>query len=822
MSYPTCPVVDKQRRAGVYWRRGGFYLFCTFFVIAFVLYRNGSAPQLALASALGTEAQVDGTQLYVAPNGNDANPGTQAQPLRTIQRAIDRAVAGTTVFLRQGTYHEIVKIDQSGTTAQPIVLAAFQGERPVIDGQYTLPDSPPVRWNNTINPPRSFNYDAMLRIKGSHIIVRGIEITRSAGRGIVVGGRDHNSRSTNVTIEDCSVHDVRNSPIQMQHVTNSVVQRCNIYHGSDYAIHDRSTSEMNWPSMLMVSDASHVIFRGNTIRENWGEGVSANEDSTDITIEDNTIYDNMGQQLYVHRSRGVIIQRNLIYHSNNPNFRRGGDPSGCIALNNESDFAASITVEEVDVRHNVVVGCRRNMALWSSDQTHLPIHDVRIVNNTFVNAFSNTARGAVNFSINANNLQNIVIENNVIVQTTTTDQFIGNATSNAAITYRKNLWSRTPPANMSSNSDLVVAPGLNNPYAALSSGGVQLNWYAPNPGSPAATNGVGAIDIFNRNPGNPTPTPAAHTPTATPVAPTPTATSVGNPGGCARGGTNALTNGSFEERTKQWYFATNGRGSLRTDRAAYDCTWTARLQIDRAGSTTKFYQKEIQLEPNTRYLLHFAAFSNSGHDLNVDLQKNGGTRTDYGIKSMKADLQTGWRVFYIEFTTKGFTNNVKNARLQFSLSPYSSAGDVYWLDRIVLEKVTARGQSTLPDDPVEHVQLVPVEELLGASSSVIQGYVTLATTDGSQRVPDEDSAVATLIDTATNGENYQDVVESDEAGFYTFAGMPAGDYQLSISPPPGYLAPEPHLFQVQAEGQQEFTDQLAPAVAVIYLPIVQE
>ena len=821
MTLSTCPVVDKQHRSGVYWRRGGFYLFCTCFVIAFVLQLNGSTPQLALASALGTAAQADSTQLYVAPNGNDANPGTQAQPLRTIQRAVDRAVAGTTIFLRQGTYHEIVKIDQSGTAAQPIILAAFQGERPVIDGQYTLPDSPPVRWNNTINPPRSFNYDAMLRIKGSHIVVRGIEITRSAGRGIVVGGRDHNSRSTNVKIEDCSVHDVRNSPIQVQHATNSVVQRCNIYHGSDYAIHDRPTSEMNWPSMLMVSDASNVIFRGNTVRENWGEGVSANEDSTDITIEDNTIYDNMGQQLYVHRSRGVIIQRNLIYHTNNPNFRRGGDPSGCIALNNEADFAASITVEEVDVRHNVVVGCRRNMALWSSDQTHLPIHDVRIVNNTFVNAFSHTARGAVNFSINANNLQNIVIENNLILQTTATDQFIGDSSNSSGITFRKNLWSRTPPANMSSSNDIVAAPGLNNPDAPLSPGGVQLRWYAPNPGSPAATNGVGAVEIFNNNPAPATATPTA-TPGGNPPTPTPTATPVGNPGSCARGGTNALTNGSFEDRTKQWYFATNGRGSLRTDRAAYDCTWTARLQIDRAGNTTKFYQKEIALEPNTQYLLHFAAFSTSGHDLNVDLQKNGGARTDYGIKNMRADLQAGWRVFYIEFTTKGFTNNVKNARLQFSLSPYSSAGDVYWLDRIVLEKVTARGQSTLPADPVEQVPLVPADEPVGTSSNVIQGYVTLATTDGSGRVPHEDSAAATLIDTATNGENYQDVVESDEAGFYTFTGMPAGEYRLSISPPPGYLAPAPHLIQVQAEGQQEFRDELAPAVAVIYLPIVQE
>ena len=40
----------------------------------------------------------------VAPDGSDTAPGTLAQPLRTIQRAVDLAVPGDTIAVRGGTY----------------------------------------------------------------------------------------------------------------------------------------------------------------------------------------------------------------------------------------------------------------------------------------------------------------------------------------------------------------------------------------------------------------------------------------------------------------------------------------------------------------------------------------------------------------------------------------------------------------------------------------------------------------------------------------------------------------------------------------------
>jgi hypothetical protein len=41
---------------------------------------------------------------YVATTGNDANPGTEAAPFRTMQKAANMVGPGDTVLVRAGTY----------------------------------------------------------------------------------------------------------------------------------------------------------------------------------------------------------------------------------------------------------------------------------------------------------------------------------------------------------------------------------------------------------------------------------------------------------------------------------------------------------------------------------------------------------------------------------------------------------------------------------------------------------------------------------------------------------------------------------------------
>lgn len=81
---------------------------------------------------------------HVAPNGNDANPGTRAKPFATLERVrkaireVKKERQPVTVLLRGGTYHLTAPLvfgpEDSGTAEAPVVFAAEPGEKPLLSG----------------------------------------------------------------------------------------------------------------------------------------------------------------------------------------------------------------------------------------------------------------------------------------------------------------------------------------------------------------------------------------------------------------------------------------------------------------------------------------------------------------------------------------------------------------------------------------------------------------------------------------------------------------------------------------------------------------
>ncbi|MGO9112404.1 MAG: DUF1565 domain-containing protein [Thermoguttaceae bacterium] len=87
-----------------------------------------SCMALCWAALAGTLAQAEAAVYVVdatAPGAADANPGSEEQPLKTVQHAADVAKPGDTIYVMAGRYNERIKVRTGGTEGQPINFQAM-------------------------------------------------------------------------------------------------------------------------------------------------------------------------------------------------------------------------------------------------------------------------------------------------------------------------------------------------------------------------------------------------------------------------------------------------------------------------------------------------------------------------------------------------------------------------------------------------------------------------------------------------------------------------------------------------------------------------
>jgi hypothetical protein len=75
--------------------------------------------------------------IYVSPTGSDSGTGSITSPLKSIQSAVNLATAGSTIYLRGGTYalSKNIQFSKSGTASAPYTVSAYQSEKVVLDGE---------------------------------------------------------------------------------------------------------------------------------------------------------------------------------------------------------------------------------------------------------------------------------------------------------------------------------------------------------------------------------------------------------------------------------------------------------------------------------------------------------------------------------------------------------------------------------------------------------------------------------------------------------------------------------------------------------------
>lgn len=103
-----------------------------------LLLRRSFIVVAAAFAALGASADI-----YVSPSGSDSAAGTLTAPIKSIQSAVNKVTAGSTIYLRGGTYALTtnVQISRVGTSSAPFTMAAYNNEKVVIDGE-ALPYTP--------------------------------------------------------------------------------------------------------------------------------------------------------------------------------------------------------------------------------------------------------------------------------------------------------------------------------------------------------------------------------------------------------------------------------------------------------------------------------------------------------------------------------------------------------------------------------------------------------------------------------------------------------------------------------------------------------
>jgi chitodextrinase len=391
---------------------------------------------------------------YVATNGSDSNSGTTSAPFKTINKGINAASAGDTVYVRGGSYYQTAYISKSGTSSALITIAGYPGEAAIIDGQDTLPSG-----------GTSHLYDPLVSVAGNYIKIQDLTIQNSYGMGLKITG------SNNIAHGIKSYGNGENG-ILVNGGSYNVVEDSELINNCKWHVNGQSTPDGYWASGLSAArnGTNHTTIRRNKVSLTWGEGISSYE-ATDTIIEDNIVWNNW-QNIYISDTQYVVAQRNMSYCT-------PGNPIE--SLNQQNAFLVDDEVSNPPSAHNTIVnnftwGCVTGIAIASAQ-----FNDVVVANNTFVNANNPRSGSAAVTIYSTGTPSNARFQNNIIVQDDSKPILSG---STSGITFSNNIWSKTPTSSALGSSSLVADPQLAR-TGSTSAGAMSPDWFKVVSSSPA-------------------------------------------------------------------------------------------------------------------------------------------------------------------------------------------------------------------------------------------------------------------------------------------------------------------------------------------------
>jgi len=234
------------------------------------------------------------TDYYVATDGDDGWPGTQAQPWATLQYAVDTIAPGDTILVRAGT-HDGCHIYNSGQSGSPCTLKAYPGEGVVVQpGPSCIYGSPiEVEYDYYGEPARYW-------------VIEGLEATGGVKYGIDLRNTEY------ITVRNCYVH--HNGDVGID------------FNNSHYATieYNEVAYNLDMHGIYNSDNGDYATIRGNLLHHNAVCGLHMNggeffgdEVCRYALIEDNVIWDNAqvvnAPAVNFDGASDNVMRNNLIY-----------------------------------------------------------------------------------------------------------------------------------------------------------------------------------------------------------------------------------------------------------------------------------------------------------------------------------------------------------------------------------------------------------------------------------------------------------------------------------------------------------------------------
>jgi len=320
---------------------------------------------LSLFSAIAA----NGRSYHVATTGADNQPGTEAEPFGTVDRALSLARAGDTVLVRGGLYKGHIYLRFSGEPDKLIVLKNYPGERPILDGEgkgrIELKSEhgwqKPIGWVIVEGFEVRNGWDGIKFYNAHHIVLRGNHLHDNLNQGIL--GNGHHVRiEGNIIAHNGFKAD--NERSNKEHgiyctgtdftIVNNVICSNRAY-GIQVAGYPYKAENHPGPEF---ADARRWIISHNTIAFNQNRGgiVVWQSGATDCVIQNNIFYRNAvtlgGGDVqgidFAGTGGGHVIRHNLFFAPDRTAI--GKSPTGYDASGNLDKDPLFVDVGQADFR----------------------------------------------------------------------------------------------------------------------------------------------------------------------------------------------------------------------------------------------------------------------------------------------------------------------------------------------------------------------------------------------------------------------------------------------------------------------------------------